>query len=176
MTRDERIARAVALLGKPSSRQQVADAVQQVDGRRIVAPLGPFYRPKDTDQKTAARQLERAAKRLEGLLKKELVAPKIISVAFPKSKDELEAFDIWMTNLRRLREAAAGFANWKLGAPKRSDAKDKDVAAKVAAELLIACGLPVRGRKYHDLAAILYGDDVADLSKQCRPYLGRNRS
>jgi hypothetical protein len=108
-----------------------------------------------------------ALRRLKIAFKSEHL-PCSVKAGFPM--DELD-FEVW-------RDRFEAAANKKLGRPDRTDF-GKRRAAEAAARLLQTHNLPVKASrrgKFCRLAALIYGDEKADLFRQCRAYKQMTRS
>jgi hypothetical protein len=167
LTREQRIARVLKILGPKADRASVEEVVRYLDASKVHLGLfgpGAVYKPKSKAEKDVAEQLRRALKRVETLLAR--LVPKLL---FSFARQEL-TLERWLTELQRLKLWAEALANTPLGKPKRHDAIDKRLAAWVAAQLLTP-HLPnkvERKGKLCRLAAVLHGDETADLSEHCR--------
>jgi hypothetical protein len=165
LTLEQRIARALKILGPEADRAGVEEAVHYLNQNMVHLRLfgpGPVYKPKSKGEKATAEQLRRALRRVEILLTK--LRHKFY---FPSDVFHLEK---WLAELNQLKLWAEAFAKFPLGKPKRRDAIDKRLAAWVAAQLLTP-RLPhkvERKGKLCRLAAVLYGDEKVDLSEHCR--------
>jgi hypothetical protein len=120
-----------------------------------------LYGVRTKQQKQAANKVAVALRRLEDALKSEHVTLK---------ENRCLPFDEIAIKFARERFEAA--AKTKLGPPNRTDLGKKR-AALAAARLLQKHNLPVkvsRDGKFCRLAALLYGDEEADLFRHCRAY------
>jgi len=122
------------------------------------------YNVQTKRQKAAAKRLSVALRRLKiALGNPDLIA--YLKWGLP-DKSQL---NVWL-------ERTDAAAETKLGKPRRA-VPGKEVAAEQAADLLLECNLPLnvtRGGKFCRLAAVLYGDESADLFRQCQAYKKRH--
>jgi hypothetical protein len=175
MTLEQRVARVLALLNLSdrAARKRIEMAITSFDEhrqreRQYLLALGhrvkDWYRPANNSEKGAAKRLVRALNLVEDLLEGKAIAPKLYKIvrhAF--SNDD---FYHWLRGLAQLRMSAEGFSEWKLGQPK-PNAWEKRAAAEAAADLLKQFKLPLRGKQFHGIATIFYGNERANLHWHC---------
>jgi hypothetical protein len=160
----QRIDRAMAIIGETADRKMVERAVKSASeyvGRAKNAKQSGRYGTLTEAHKKAARRL---ARRLEGVLRDRRLADDL----------RLEAHALWWK--------AEAVAVKKLSPSSRPMKADHIEAAKAAYHLLKRHGLPVtvsrrKGRdRFCRLAALLWGDEHANLYNACRMVKGADQN
>jgi len=160
---EERIEIATKILGSKCNRESVKTAVacvRYVEERQKRRPCIYTDEPRNKREKKTVDRLAKALHRLNMALN---------DTALPTSI--AEAFD--RQGMLALHKHLTGLATSKLGKPKRRPNWGKHEATQQAASLLQEHGIPVertRGKKLHRLAAVLYGDESADMYQYCQRY------
>ena len=163
LSREERIEIATKILGSKCNRASVKTAVavvRYVEERQKRRPYIYTDEPRNKREKKAVDRLAKALHRLNMALN---------DAALPTSI--AEAFD--RQGMLARHKYLTGLATRKLGKPKRRPNWGKHKATEQAVSLLQEHGIPVertRGKKLHRLAAVLYGDESADMYQYCQKY------
>jgi len=162
LSREERIEIATKILGSKCNRASVKTAVAVVRYVEERQKRRPSYteEPRNKREKKAVDRLAKALHRLNMALN-DAALPTLIAEAFDRQG-----------MLARHKELK-GLATRKLGKPKRRRNWGKHKATEQAVSLLQEHGIPVertRGKKLHRLAAVLYGDESADMYQYCQRY------
>jgi hypothetical protein len=165
LTREQRIARACKILGPKADQAAVAEAADfcmsdEKPVRRY--RLGGFYSPRTKRERTAAGQLRDALAKVKKLLS--------------ECSGCLRADRQWLNELARLQAAADAVAHSALPKPTKADVRKRHAVASAAA-LMEERGLALavtRGGKFERLAAVLFGDERADLFHYCATFKRKN--
>jgi hypothetical protein len=154
----QRIKQAKAILGPHCDDASVEAAVKHIIVReeRSRRWADIVCKPTNKQEKAAVAQVAQALRRLNVALKNTTL-PNFVREMFPGNLGECQT-ELESLGLRPLAK------------PRRSSG-GKRLAAEEAAYLLEKHKLSLattRGGKFHQLAAVLYGDDDADLFNHCR--------
>lgn len=165
MTYEERVVKALKILGTEADRATVEKAVEdamadEIRRLRLLDDIDPsarrlYFQPKNKAEKLAADQLRSALQKVQTLLKRE-----DLKKIFPKKPDLTQ----WLEELDEMKRVADFFARRPLGKPKPSKLQ-KRRAARIAAAVL------ERSRHFRRLQS--HGRRSSGQEERCRdPRLG----
>jgi hypothetical protein len=159
LPREQRVTKAAKIIGPGADRASIEYALDSLDSnterRYRVGRKNGFYFVKTTAEKRNAAQLRDALRKVQRLLAEPT------SLVLPRKE--------WLEELSRVKQAAEACANFPLRNAGPFNAH-KARATRTAADLLHKHGIKLtktRRGKFERLAAVLYGDEHADLFHYC---------